>query len=277
VLFGAAALGSVDQDTADEIFAVLRTYGINHLDTAASYGDSELRIAPWLVGRRDEYFVATKTGERTGTAARAELERSLTRLGTDHVDLVQLHNLVEPEEMDTVYAPGGALEALCRARDEGLVRAIGVTGHGLRIADMHLRSLQRFDYDSVLLPYNFTVRADDAYCAASDALIELCAERNVAVQAIKAVARRRWPAGDETSHRSWYEPLADPGAVARAVRYVLAQDGLFLNSSSDFHLLPLILEAASSGGGAPSDDELRADTESFGIVSLFDGAGLERI
>ena len=129
---------------------ILLEFGVNHLDTAASYGDSELRLAPWLATHRDDFFLATKTGDRDGDGARASLERSLTRMGVDHVDLVQLHNLVEPDEWEQAHGPGGAVEALARARDEGLTRFIGVTGHGLRIAGMHLRSLERFDFDSVL-------------------------------------------------------------------------------------------------------------------------------
>ena len=188
VIFGGAALGSASQETADGVLEVLREHGVNHLDTAASYGDSELRIAPWLVGHRDDYFLATKTGERNGEAARAELEASLSRLGVDHVDLVQLHNLVEEQDWEAAHAPDGALAALCRARDEGLVRFIGVTGHGVSIPRMHLRSLERFDYDSVLLPYNFTMRANKRYHDEVEQLLTVCHERDVAVQTIKAVA-----------------------------------------------------------------------------------------
>src|SRR5207247_11206909 len=161
VIFGAAALGRMRQERADELLPVLVEFGVNHLDTAAGYGDSELRLAPWLATRRDEFFLATKTGERTGASARAGLELSLERLGVDHVDLVQLHNLVEEDEWEVALGPGGAAEALAQARDEGLTRFVGVTGHGLRIARMHLRSLERFDFDSVLLPYNFVLLQDD--------------------------------------------------------------------------------------------------------------------
>ncbi|HEY4331809.1 MAG TPA: aldo/keto reductase, partial [Ilumatobacteraceae bacterium] len=154
VIFGAAALGGMRQDRADRVLETVHTSPINHLDTAASYGESELRLRPFLADHRAEYFLATKTGERTGTGARRELEKSLERMGVDSVDLVQLHNLVEPDEWETAHGAGGAVEALAAARDEGLVRFIGVTGHGTRIADMHLRSLAEFEFDSVLLPYN---------------------------------------------------------------------------------------------------------------------------
>jgi aryl-alcohol dehydrogenase-like predicted oxidoreductase len=277
VIFGAAGLGRVSQERADEILPTLLEFGVNHLDTAASYGDSELRLAPWLASRRDEFFLATKTGERDGVAARASLERSLDRLGVDHVDLVQLHNLVEPEEWEQAHGPGGAVEALARAREEGLTRFIGITGHGLRIAGMHLRSLERFDFDSVLLPYNFTVLADSEYRASVEALLELCANRQAAVQTIKSVARRRWPQTADGPRFSWYEPLPAGEALERAVRFVLANPQLFLNSSSDLRLLRPILEAANTGGPRPSDEELRRDAVDLQEEALFDWGELERI
>ena len=276
VIFGAAALGSMRQEHADQILATLLEFGVNHIDTAASYGDSELRIAPWMAEHRGRFFLATKTGERSGDGARASLERSLARLGVDSVDLIQLHNLVEPDEWEVAHGPGGAVAALSRARDEGLVRFIGVTGHGLRIAGMHLRSLERFDFSSVLLPYNYTVMSDDRYRADVEALLGVCEQRGVAVQTIKSVARRRWRER-EGPQFSWYEPLRDGHALVRAVRYVLGRPGLFLNSSSDARLLRPTLDAASVGGPLPTDEEMAADVERHGIEPLFDGAELERI
>jgi aryl-alcohol dehydrogenase-like predicted oxidoreductase len=277
VIFGAAALGAMRQERADELLDLLLAHGVNHIDVAASYGDAELRVGPWMDRHRDEFFLATKTGERRGDAARVELERSLERLRVDSVDLIQLHNLVEPEEWDVAHGPGGAVEALARARDEGLVRFIGVTGHGTRIARMHVRSLERFPFDSVLLPYSFVALQDPAYRADVDELLDVCARQRVAVQTIKSVARRRWPDGYDGRRFSWYEPLDDDGAVARAVRWVLADPRVFLNTSSDARLLPAILTAAASGEPAPSDDEMRADVSAHGVEPLFDGSDLERI
>jgi aryl-alcohol dehydrogenase-like predicted oxidoreductase len=280
VIFGSAGIARADQQTADRLLPLLLEHGVNHIDTAAMYGDAELRLAPWLAEHPGKFFLATKTHARDRDGARGSLERSLTRMGVDHVDLIQLHNLVEPEEWETAHAPGGALEALVQARDEGLTRFIGVTGHGLRIAGMHLRSLGRFDYDSVLLPYNFTLLQDAGYRADVEQLLALCAERDVAVQTIKSIARRRWdtakpPLGEK--RQSWYEPLTDAGAIARAVRFVLGKPQLFIDSSSAIDQLPHVLAAAEADAPAPGDDDLAADVAALGIAPLFDGAELERI
>ena len=266
------------QERADATMAVVDTAGVNHIDTAADYGESELRLAPWLAGSRHRVFLATKTGHRSGPEARAQLEASLTRMAVEQVDLIQLHNLVEPEEWEIAFAAGGVVEALAKARDEGLCRFIGVTGHGLRIPAMHLRSLNAFDFDSVLLPYNFVLLERPDYRADVEALLDLCAQRNVAVQTIKSIARGRW-SGSRDGKFSWYEPLTDPAAIARAVRFVLSNTQLFLNTTSDATLLPEVLAAVADAAdfAVPSPEELRDDIDNFGITSLFDGAALERI
>ena len=277
VIFGAAALGGMSQDRADATIEQVHAAGCNHFDTAASYGESELRLAPWLASHRREVFLATKTGERDGAKARAQLESSLERLGVDQVDLVQLHNLVEEDDWVQAHSPGGAVEALAQARDEGLVRFIGVTGHGTRIAAMHSRSLAEFDYASVLLPHNTTMLANDHYRADVEALLAECAQKQVAVQTIKAIARGRWPDGFEGKRFSWYEPLEDEGAISRAVRAVLSDPQLFLNTSSDARKLGLIFDAANSELPPPTAEELQADVAAFSISPLFDGRELERI
>jgi aryl-alcohol dehydrogenase-like predicted oxidoreductase len=278
VIFGAAGVARADQDTADQLLPLLREFGVNHIDTAAMYGDSELRLAPWLRDNRDEFFLATKTHHRSADGARRSLERSLERLGVDQVDLIQLHNLVEQEEWEKAHGPGGALQALQQARDEGLVRFIGVTGHGLRIAHMHLASLERFDYDSVLLPYNYVLLRDEGYRRDVEALLARCEERDVAVQTIKSIARRRWPeATDIEGRQSWYEPLTDQDAIRRAVQFVLQETRLFVNSSSAIGELRALLQGAAAGGPAPSEGELQADSDAFAMTPLFDGAALERI
>ena len=276
VIFGAAALGGMSQGRADATLAAVSAAGVNHIDTARSYGESELRLAPWLADHRNKVFLATKTGDRTGDGARRELEESLERMGVEQVDLIQLHNLVEPDEFDTAHGPGGAVEALTKARDEGLVRFIGVTGHGTRIPGMHLRSLERFDFDSVLFPYNFTMMSDPAYRADVEALRAVCGERRVALQTIKSIAKGRWPSADMRQF-SWYQPIDDADAIATSVRYVLGTDDLFLNTTSDARLLDHIFAAAHGRPEAPTFDEMQALTAANGVTPLFDGASLERI
>lgn len=276
VIFGAAALGSMSQERADATVRLAFDRGVNHIDTAASYGRSEELLAPFLAGHRHQVFLATKTAERTASAARRELERSLERMGVDQVDLIQLHNLVEPDERDAVHQPGGALAALVAARDEGLVRFIGVTGHGLRIARAHVHSLERFPFDSVLLPWNHVLATLPEYAREVAELLTLCHERGVAVQTIKAIARRRWTEGDATPHYAWYEPLPAGPALRRAVGFVLSDERLFVNSSSDARLLSAILDAAEQSA-EPQPDELARDRSELDMAPLFDGHALERI
>ena len=269
IVFGAAALGGMKQERADATLELLLEYGVNHIDTAASYGESELRLAPFLRRYRADFFLATKTGERSYAGARAELHRSLERLGVDRVDLIQLHNLVEPDEQARALGPGGALEALVEARAQGLVRFIGVTGHGTRTAARHSASLAAFDFDSVLLPYSYTMMRSPEYAADFEALLALCALRGVAVQTIKSVARRRWQEGDASQRFSWYEPIRDLEALRRAVHWVLARPGVFLNSSSDATLLEATLRAAAELAPRPSDAEMSADAVRLGVEPLF--------
>jgi aryl-alcohol dehydrogenase-like predicted oxidoreductase len=254
-VFGAAALGRVDQGTADRTLEVLLQHGVNHIDVAAGYGDAELRIAPWLKRESKHFFVATKTGQRTRQAAREELQRSLDRMGVDHVDLWQLHNLADPIEWDIALSPGGAIEAAVEARHEGLVRFIGVTGHGAQIAANHRRSLARFDFDSVLLPFNFMTMQLPYYAENFEALVQMCRERRVAVQTIKSIATRPW-AGREHSASTWYQPLTEQNDIDLAVWWVLGRAGVFLNTAGDVELLPRVLDAASRFQSRPSDAEM---------------------
>jgi aryl-alcohol dehydrogenase-like predicted oxidoreductase len=268
IIFGAAALGGMKQDKADAVLETLLEYGINHIDTAASYGDSELRIGPWMREHRQRFFLATKTGDRTYQGARDSLHRSLERLRVDHVDLIQMHNLATENEQTTALGAGGALEALVEARSQGLARFIGVTGHGSQIAAMHLRSLERFAFDSVLFPYNFPMLNIPQYAADVEALINSCRANGVATQTIKSVARRRWQNGDGRKF-SWYEPLRDRDAIRRGVHFVLSRPGLFLNSSSDTTLLRDILDAASMPATAPLRAEMEADVARYAMQPLF--------
>jgi aryl-alcohol dehydrogenase-like predicted oxidoreductase len=267
-LFGAAALGPISQKEADETLEVLLRYGVNHIDVAASYGDAELRLAPWLKHHRAHFYVATKTGQRAAKEAREELHRSLERMEIEYVDLWQLHNLADPIEWDIALSPGGALEAALEAKQQGLIRAIGVTGHGLQIAASHRRSLERYDFDSVLLPYNYITLRNPYYAEQFNALLATCQERNVAVQTIKSIAYKPW-LGRPHVHTTWYEPLAEQRDIDLAVHWVLQQPGIFLNTVSDIHLLPKVLDAASRFVSGPTDEEMEALVARSGMQPLF--------
>src|SRR6266699_374174 len=256
-IFGAASLSNVTQGEADRTLEVLLQYGVNHIDVAASYGDAELRIAPWLARYRSQFYVATKTDGRTAQEAKDDLHRSLERMGIDYVDLWQLHNLVDPIEWDVALSPGGAIDAAVKAKKQGLIRAIGVTGHGLQIAATHRRSLERFDFDSVLLPYNYITMQNPYYAENFNALLATCRQRNVAVQTIKSIAYKYWMGRPHTS-TTWYEPLEDQRHIDIAVHWVLKQPGIFLDTAGDIRLLPKVLDAASRFQQGPSDEEMAA-------------------
>jgi aryl-alcohol dehydrogenase-like predicted oxidoreductase len=267
-LFGAAALGSVTQEEADATLELLLQYGVNHIDTAASYGAAEDRIAPWLENHRGDFFLATKTGRRSYKEAREEIHRSLERMKISQIDLIQLHNLADENEWQTAFAKGGVLEAAIEAREEGLVRFIGVTGHGLGIARMHIRSLEQFDFDSVLLPLNYSLMQNEEYSEDCNELAAICRERNVAIQTIKSICRR--PKNSASPSRAtWYEPLENEHDIRRAVHWALGHDEVFLNTVGDIHVLPLVLEAAAEYSAAPSDEEMAAMHEERAIAPLF--------
>lgn len=254
-LFGAAAFWDLPQASADATLDMLLERGINHIDTAASYGNSELLLGPWLKHQRDRFFLATKTEARTRQGARESLHRSLDRLQTDHVDLFQIHNVGDPREWEAALGPGGALEAFIEAKAQGLTRFIGITGHGLEIASLHRRALEIYDFDSVLLPYSYILMQNPRYAADVNALLAVCAQRNVAVQAIKTITRAPWHDRPHT-RTTWYEPLEDPRALDRAVHWVLGNPQVFLNTAGDIHVLPKILDAAERFTARPSDAEM---------------------
>jgi aryl-alcohol dehydrogenase-like predicted oxidoreductase len=268
VIFGAAALWGVSEEEGERALEQVLAYGLNHIDTAAMYGRSERRVGAWMGRHRDRFFLATKTGERTYEAARDQIHHSLERLQTDHVDLIQLHNLVDEAEWETAFGPGGALEAAVEAREQGLTRFIGVTGHGVTVAAMHLRSLERFPFDSVLLPYNYAMMQNSRYAADFEKLTALCAERGVAVQTIKGITLGPWNDKEHTTN-TWYEPLTEQADIDRAVHYVLGREGVFLNTASDLTLLPKIIDAAERFAARPSDAEMAGLASTRGMAPLF--------
>jgi predicted aldo/keto reductase-like oxidoreductase len=269
-IFGAASLSTVTQEEADRTLDVLLQYGINHIDVAASYGDAELRIAPWLKRYRSQFYLATKTDARSAKEAKEDLHRSLERMGVEYVDLWQLHNLVDPIEWDTALSPGGAIEAAIEAKAQGLIRAIGVTGHGLQIAATHRRSLERFDFDTVLLPYNYVTMQSPYYAQNFNALLATCQQRNVAVQTIKSVAYKPWM-GQQHTRATWYKPLEDQQDIDMAVHWVLQQPYIFLLTIGDIHLLPKVLDAANrfQAQSVPTDEEMQTMVARLHMEPLF--------
>ncbi len=271
VIFGAAALGAVAQDKADRVLNLLTYYEINHIDTAPMYGNAELRIGPWMERRRSNFFLATKTDKRTYEGAWEQFQRSLERLRVDQVDLLQLHNLVDPQEWELAMGMSGALEAAIEARRQGLTRFIGVTGHGLTAPAMHQRSLEHFGFDAVLLPYNYVMMQNSRYAADFEALMALCQERNVAVQTIKSIARGPW--GSKTRIRTtWYEPLENQNAIDKAVHWVMGRPEVFVNTVGDVQLLPKVLEAAGRFRAAPPERVMEALVAEQEMAPIFDQA-----
>ena len=244
VAFGSAALGGVDQDTADQAIQTALDRGVNHIDVAPSYGDAELRWKPWMPRIRERIFLGCKTRERTSEAAWAELNRSLERLGTDRLDLYQLHSVGKLHDLDAAMAKGGALEALIRAREEGLTRWLGITGHTHDAPSTIYEALTRVDeFDTVMFPLNFVLYSMPQYRHDYERLLALCRERDVGIHIIKTVAKDPW--GDRPrTHTTWYEPFADQPRIDRAVAFVLSQPITTLCSAGDVTILPKILDAA---------------------------------
>ena len=269
VIFGAAALSAVDQATADRCLDLLFEYGVNHIDTAPRYGEAELRIGPWMDRHRKEFFLATKTGARDYIGAKEEIHRSLDRLRTDHIDLLQMHALVYPDDCKQAFSEGGALEALVEAREQGLVKYLGVTGHGWTIAAMHQQSLEHFDFDSILMPWNWFAANHELYRPDFDATLAICKERNVAVQTIKGIARGPWAAGVKPNRTTWYQPMENEDAIRTSVHWVLGHPDIFLNSAGDVNLLPMVLKAADELGPQPDATTMAALREQEGMASIF--------
>ena len=268
LLLGAAAFSDVTQAEADATMDLALSYGINHVDTAASYGAAEDRLGDWIQRNGRPFFLATKTGQRSAAAAREEIHRSLDRLHVDRIDLIQLHHLVDPEEWETALGPGGALEAAVAARDEGLVRFIGITGHGWTVAASHRRALDRFDFDSVLLPYSYTMMQNAAYRADFEEIYATCLARGVAMQTIKSMVHTPWDGAHQT-RATWYKPLEDQAAIDTAVQWAMGRPGIFLNTVGDIHVLPKMLAAAASYTGPIPDEAMAAQVEAMAMRPLF--------
>lgn len=267
-IFGAAALWDTPQKDVDAAMDLLLENGVNHIDTAASYGHSQELLGDWIRRHGKQFFLATKTEQRTRQAAYDEIRHSLELLGIDQVDLIQLHALHEEDEWQTAFGAGGVIEAVQQARDEGLVRFIGVTGHGVPVPEFHLRSLAQFDFDSVLLPYSYVMMQNPVYAEGFNKLTALCTERNVAVQTIKGITRSPWK-DVQQNHTTWYRPLEEPADIELAVHWIFGNPQVFLNTAGDLSLLPSVLKAAHNYQLRPSDQQMQDLAERLKMEPLF--------
>jgi aryl-alcohol dehydrogenase-like predicted oxidoreductase len=268
VIFGAYALSEATQAQADSTLEILLEYGVNHIDTAPMYGNAEKRIGVWMEQYRQHFFLATKSRKRNYEGAWQDLQRSLERLRVDFVDLWQLHGLTNPVGWEKALEPGGAMEAFVEARDQGLVRFLGVTGHGSKVPGMHKRSLEQFDFDTVMLPYSYGLMQNPRYAVDLSELLVLCRRRNVAVQTIKSIARRPWEKRPKTYNTYFYEPLVPQAAIDKAVQWALGLTDSFLITAGDMRLLPKILEAANRFESPPADNEMDAMMAEYSIRSI---------
>ena len=261
LIYGAAALSDVTQDVADRSIQQALDGGINHLDVAASYGDAELRLGPWIPRIRDRIFLATKTGQRDRESAWREINASLERLQTDRVDLLQLHAVGDTGELDLATGPDGALEAATRAVDEGLVGAVGITGHGWDAPATHLEALRRYPFATVLTPLNPVLWRSENYRADYQALVAEVQRQDAGLMTIKTGSRRNWPEGAEHTHTTWYEPFDEQARITAAVSWVLAHDEVTgIPTAGDVSLLPLFLEAERNRiPAAEAEEQLSAD------------------
>ncbi len=258
IIFGGYALSEATQVEADQILDLLLKYGINHIDTAPMYGNSENCIGLWMEEHREKFFLATKSRKRSYDKAWEDLQNSLDKLRVNQIDLWQMHGLTNPQGWKKAMGPGGALKAFIKAREKGLVRYLGVTGHSNKTPAMHLRSLEQFDFDTVMLSYNYALMQKPRYVADFMELINLCRERKVAIQTIKSIARRPWENRMKTYNTYFYEPLESQKAIDKMVHWALGLQDSFLVTAGDMKLLPKILEAASRYKNKPSDKEMNA-------------------
>ncbi len=268
-LFGAAAFARVTQDEADRTMDLLEEFGINHIDTAASYGDAEIRLGPWLKHNRDKVFLATKTEERTYKGATEELYRSLDKLKVDSVDMWQMHVLIDPDEWDTAMSDDGAIRAFIEAKEKGLVKFLGVTGHGITAPWMHLKSLKKYPFNSVLLPYNYTMLQNENYRKGFEKLASICKEKNIALQAIKTLAKGPKQDNSKTKFATWYEPITKHEDITFAIHWALSNDQIFINTAGDINLLPHILKAFTNFSDKISDEKMKDFVNEKGITPLF--------
>ena len=267
-IFGAVSLGAVSQYEADQALDLLWKYGVNHIDTAPSYEESELRLGPWMKKYRDQFFLATKIDKETYQDSKDQFYRSLDRLQVDSVDLIQFHNLTDAISRETIFGPGGSLEFVVDAKEKGLTKNIGITGHGMDTPRFHLQTLKQFAFDSVLLPCNYLLLRETAYAKEFQKLLSYCRDNMIAVQTIKAIARGYW-GNHKKSHYTWYEPLADEKAIEKNVQWVLGIPDVFLNTVGDLQELPKVLKAAAKFKHRPSNECMDNVAKDMKMQTLF--------
>jgi aryl-alcohol dehydrogenase-like predicted oxidoreductase len=270
LIYGGAALADVSSDRADASIAFALDSGINHFDTSDDYGDSEVHLGRWMPRVRDAVFLATKTTERSRRGAQDTIRRSLERLNVERVDLLQLHAVCTAAGLDDVTRTGGALEAAVAARDEGLVGGIGITGHGVGVAAVHLEALRRWPFDTVLTPYSYLLSRDPHFSRDFDALAAEAEGNDVALMLIKYMAKDLWRTGTPPRRTTWYEPLEDQAQINAAVAFALARkEATGICTAGDVDLLPKVVEAAKvapSIGGAEIEQTL---SQGDGLASPF--------
>ena len=255
LVYGGASLGDVPEEVADRSIELALEAGINHFDTAADYGDSELHLGRWMGRIRDRIFLATKTGDRTASGAYDSIRRSLERLQVGQVDLIQLHAVGDLEDLGRAMGPGGAIEGAVKAQEEGLVGAIGITGHGAQAPATHLEALRRFPFDTVITPYNYRLAQDERYRRDVETLMEATTAQDVGLRIIKSIARNLWRSSGEATYTTWYEPIDEQAYVTAAVAFVLARPEVTgICTAGDVHLLPLLIEAERARGSLSAEE-----------------------
>ena len=269
VIFGAAALWNETQLDSDKILDTLLKYGVNHIDVAPRYGEAEVRVGSWMRQYRADFFLATKTDKRTYHGAKEDFYKSLDRLQTDHVDLIQLHSLTHPDDWKTCFSANGALQALIEFKKQGLAKFIGITGHGWTAPAMHRWSLEKFDFDSILMPWSYFASNFRGYDKEFDKTVRVCEKRNIAIQTIKGIARGPWAAGISPNRTTWYQPFEDENVITNCVHWILGRENLFLNSVGDINLVPLVLKAADSYQKPPTNATMQRIDGEVGTASIF--------
>ncbi len=267
-ILGAAAFSKVDQACADQAMEFIVTRGVNHIDVAPSYGDAELRLGKWLERDRERFFLGCKTMERKKSGAAAELKRSLERLRVDRFDLYQIHAITSMEELDRVMQAGGALEALIEARDQGLTKFIGITGHGVDSPTIFIEALERFDFDTVLFPLNAVQCGSPAFRSASEDLLSICKSKNVGTMIIKSITCGPWGEKVKTFN-TWYEPFTEMDDIQAHVNFVLSHEITGICTSGDVRLLPLVLRACENYTATSPGDQEELIESSKGFEPLF--------